>query len=138
MPATKQPPIILLVEDDPDDAELSAEFLRSAGCRVILCKSGESALRKIEQKTPCDAILSDLRMPGMGGQGLLKALNAKQLKFLTVILSSSSYYKDIDLAYASGASLFLVKPNDVEDWRKVLFMLTALYFHPCTKHPTPY
>jgi len=138
MPIAKQQPIILLVEDNLDDAELSAGFLRAAGCRVIVCKSGEAALRKIDQKIPCDAILSDLRMPGIGGHGLLRALQSKGIKFLTVILSSSSYYKDIDLAYESGASLFVVKPDDIEDWRKVLYTLTALYFHPCIKRPTPY
>lgn len=137
MPTAKPNPVILLVEDDPDDAALSTEFLSGAGCRVILCASGESALREIERKTPCDAIVADLRMPGIGGHGLLEALKARHLRFLTVVLSSSSYYKDIDRAYESGASLYIEKPVNVDDWRKTLIALTNLYFSPWIKRPTP-
>lgn len=131
-------PIILLVEDDPDDAELSTRFLQGAGCRVIRCDSGESALREIDRKTPCDAIVADLRMPGIGGHGLLEALKVRKLKFLTVILSTSSYRKDIDQAYESGASLYIEKPLDIDDWRTTLKTLTALYFSPWTHKPTRY
>jgi CheY-like chemotaxis protein len=131
-------PVVLLVEDDPDDAALSSDSLRAAGCRVILCNSGEAALREIDRKTPCDAIIADLRMPGMGGHELLKALKARKLQFLTVILSSSSYHRDIDRAYQSGANLYIEKPRDLDDWRKTLATLANLYFLPWIKKPTAY
>ena len=136
--AAKSRPVILLVEDNPDDAALSTDFLRRAGCRVIHCNSGESALREIDRKIPCDAIVADLRMPGIGGHGLLESLKARNLQFLTVVLSSSSYHKDIDRAYQSGASLYIEKPMDIEDWRNTLIALTNLYFSPWIKRPTAY
>lgn len=135
---SKVTPVVLLVEDDPDDAALSAEFLRSAGCRVITCNSGESALREIDRKTPCDAIVADLRMPGIGGHGLLEALQSRPCRFLTIVLSSSTYFKDVDRAYEAGASLYIVKPMDINDWRTALSAFTTLYFAPWIKRPTPY
>jgi len=79
---------VLVVDDEPEVAELLAEILRSAGLETTVTHSGSEALQWLEQHT-CDLILSDIRMPEMDGPALCRALEerhpelAKRMAFIT-------------------------------------------------------
>ncbi len=68
-----EPHSILIVDDEPDIAEMLGELLTSAGHRVDLVGSGNEALQRLAQQS-YDVILSDLKMPDLDGPGLYRRL----------------------------------------------------------------
>lgn len=67
--------LVLVIDDDPDSRVLMAQYLEDIGCRVIAATNGEQGLRMANNFTP-DAILLDLRMPGIDGWEVLRRLRA--------------------------------------------------------------
>ena len=67
---------ILVVEDEAALRRSLERYLRRRGHEVICAADGSEALRLLDSGGEFDAILSDLRMPGMGGEGLLSRLRA--------------------------------------------------------------
>lgn len=63
----------LIVEDEPEVADLLVEILQSAGIQATWVSGGIEAINWLESHT-CDLILSDIRMPDMDGPGLWRAL----------------------------------------------------------------
>jgi len=66
-------PRILLVDDEPRVRESIAMLLNKVGCDVTPAADAEEALSKIERALP-DVLVTDLKMPGMSGYGLLAAM----------------------------------------------------------------
>lgn len=64
---------VLVVDDEPDVAELVAEILKKEGFAVDLAASGADALRQLEDHS-YDVVLSDLNMPGVDGRGLYEGM----------------------------------------------------------------
>jgi CheY-like chemotaxis protein len=62
---------VLVVDDEPLVRDLLAELLRDAGCRVTAADSGEAALAVLRETEP-DVVVSDVRMPGLGGAELYR------------------------------------------------------------------
>ena len=79
---------ILIVDDEPEIAELLSDILISSGYQTVLAHSGEHALEQLEKQSFA-LILSDIRMPELDGPGLYQALverfpdMAKRLVFVT-------------------------------------------------------
>jgi two-component system response regulator len=118
---------ILLVEDNPHDAELTIRALknRSLANRVITVEDGAEALdlifcrgkyedRQISQ-TP-KVVLLDLKLPKVGGLDVLRAIKSddRTRSVPVVIVTSSREDPDIQTAYALGANSYVVKPVDFE------------------------
>jgi len=79
---------VLVVDDEPEVAELLAEILQSAGLEATLMHSGQDALQWLESHH-CDLVLSDIRMPDMDGPALWRTLRerhpdlARRMAFIT-------------------------------------------------------
>lgn len=79
---------VLIVDDEPEVAELLAEILQSAGLETSWVSSGKEALQWLEQRH-CDLIISDIRMPDMDGPALWRTLKsskpglARRMAFIT-------------------------------------------------------
>lgn len=67
--------LVLVIDDDPDSRMLMAQYLEDIGCRVIAATNGEQGLRMANSFAP-DAIILDLRMPGIDGWEVLRRLQA--------------------------------------------------------------
>jgi len=67
--------LVLVIDDDPDSRVLMAQYLEDIGCRVIAATNGEQGLRMANGFSP-DAIILDLRMPGIDGWEVLRRLQA--------------------------------------------------------------
>ena len=113
---------ILLVEDNPFDAELTMRALQKVNLanNVIHAKDGEEALRIIfgETNNHKDAliyprlILLDLKMPKVDGMEVLTQLKSNESTKLIpiVIMTSSKEEQDIIKSYDLGVNSFIVKP----------------------------
>jgi CheY-like chemotaxis protein len=64
---------ILVVEDQPDVAELLIDSLALDGHHVEAARNGDEALRQLKRST-YDLLISDIQMPGLDGPGLFRAL----------------------------------------------------------------
>jgi len=100
---------VLVVDDEENIRVVLRALLRKNGYEVEVADSGESALALVDTFGP-DVILTDVRMPKMGGLDLLATLRAKQ-NMATVIVMSA--YGNVDLALEAmkaGAYDYVGKP----------------------------
>ncbi len=100
---------ILVVDDEASILELLGEYLRARGHRVHTAPDGERALEILAESTP-DVVLSDMKMPGMGGLELLARIQERPVPIATILMTG---YGTIDSAIRSmkdGAHDYLLKP----------------------------
>jgi response regulator RpfG family c-di-GMP phosphodiesterase len=91
---TAAPSRVLLVDDEPNVLSALRRSLRGRGFEIVTANSGDEALALL-QRQPVDAIVSDMRMPGMSGAELLKASLALAPDAVRVLLTG---YADIGSA----------------------------------------
>jgi two-component system, response regulator len=124
---------ILLVEDNPADAELVIRALRKVNLanHLVHVKDGEEALdflfargqyagRELKQKPR--VILLDIKLPKIDGIEVLREIKAnEETKFIpTVIMTSSKEERDIIISYELGVNSFVVKPVDFTAFAKAV------------------
>lgn len=119
---------ILLVEDNPHDAEMTLAALEEHNLsnEVILVGDGEAALDylyargKFQQRLPGNpvVILLDLKMPKVDGLEVLQTIKADdQLKAIPVVmLTSSREEQDLVRSYALGVNAYVVKPVNFQQF----------------------
>lgn len=112
---SKRPLRVLLVDDNQDGAETLAFLIREAGCEVVVCYDGLSALSAIK-KFDADACVIDINMPKMSGYDLARALRALD-RPLPVLATLTAYddYAHLDRAVDAGFELHFTKPVDAEE-----------------------
>jgi two-component system response regulator len=131
---------ILLVEDNPDDIELTLRALRHNRIAndVIVAHDGEEALDYLfcrgeyEERDRNDmpaVVLLDLSMPKVGGLEVLSQIRSHdRTKLLpVVILTSSKEEQDVVNGYALGANSYIRKPVDFDQFAKAALQL-GLYW----------
>jgi two-component system response regulator AtoC len=100
---------VLVVDDEENIRLVLRTLLKKHGYEVEVADSGEAALTALEAFDP-DVILTDVRMPRMGGLDLLGALKAKQHPATVIVMSA---YGNVDLAIEAmkaGAYDYVSKP----------------------------
>ena len=106
--------LILLVNDLPDQLEVTGFLLEQEGYAVLKALGGHEALELLSQHTP-DLIISDVAMPDMDGIELCRAIRADQRLKETPILLLSAFRKDVPSmveALQSGAVDYIEAPYD--------------------------
>ena len=102
---------ILLVEDEPAVRQLFAQALMRAGYRVHEARNGQEAMKVFDQYgDTIDLLLTDMRMPYMGGAELAKHLRSRSSALKLICVSGYPAGADPDLT-----SDFLAKPFSRED-----------------------
>ena len=129
---------ILLVEDDPGDARLTAEALKKTGYRnqVTLAVDGEKALDCLFQRRSYaaaplpDLVLLDLNLPRVNGHEVLRNIKeSTRLKRIpVVILSSSSSEEDIQRAYDGHANCYVTKPIGLSPYFSAIQSIGDFWF----------
>lgn len=102
-------PKILLVDDDRDFADVSADLIRHAGAEVQTAYDGMAALAATRGFDP-DLIISDLTMPILRGDELLAELRKNGSKKPFILLTGLTEIKHVNNAFQYGAFNYLVKP----------------------------
>ncbi len=100
---------VLLVDDEPAVARTHARLLESAHFAVKVALSGDEALEALSRAS-FDVIVSDIRMPGMDGLSLLRAIRAVDLDVPVIFLTGSPRLETVIEALEYGAFRYLVKP----------------------------
>jgi len=100
---------ILVVDDEANARTALAELLRDEGYRVDTAADGFKALGKIEELSP-DLILTDLRMPGMGGVELLERTRAREDEIIVIVMTAFGAVESAVDAMKKGAADYLTKP----------------------------
>jgi CheY-like chemotaxis protein len=105
------PPLVLVVDDDPDILEAICEILAMEGYRVAQARHGAEALARVAAERP-DLILLDLMMPVMDGVAFAEALRTRHPGGIPTLVISA----DANPERAGGlqARAFLAKPFDLE------------------------
>lgn len=107
---------ILLIEDNPDVRENTAEILELAGYEVDTAENGKIGVSKANEK-PFDLIICDIMMPELDGYGVLHILNknpktsATPFIFLTAKAERADFRKGMNM----GADDYLTKPFEETD-----------------------
>jgi CheY-like chemotaxis protein len=124
---------ILLVEDNPTDAELAIRALKKANLAnsLVWVEDGAQALdfifasgaysdRQIEH--PPKVILLDLRLPKVDGMEVLRRIknDERTSTIPVVVLTSSKEDRDVEECYALGVNSYISKPVEFEQFAKVV------------------
>lgn len=139
---------ILLVEDNPDDVELTLRAFQRSRVRneVIVARDGLEALDYLFStgaytnrtgEMP-EVVLLDLNLPKLHGLEVLKRLRADERTRLlpVVVLTSSSEERDIVRSYHLGANSYVRKPVDFAQFVEAARQL-GLYWLVLNKRPPP-
>jgi len=129
----KAPLEILLVEDNPQEAELTIRALkkRTLANHFVHVHDGQEAIDFIFNRGPYKGkqtyelpkvVLLDLKLPKLDGLEVLRQLRADPSTRLmpVVVLTSSLEDRDVIEAYALGANSYIVKPVDFENFLEVV------------------
>lgn len=109
---------VLIVDDDPNLAQVLGAELTVAGYACDVAESGAAALSRVST-TSFDAVVSDLKMEGMSGLDLLGILNATNPNLPVIMMTASSEDRAADVMQ-SGAFHYLTKPFEVDELKGVI------------------
>ncbi len=140
---------IILVEDDPADAELALHALRNGnlGNKIYVLRDGEEALDFIFCRGPFSGrhrnhtprlILLDLKLPKIDGLEVLRQLKADPhtRPIPVVVLTSSREEQDLVRSYQLGVNSYIQKPVDFQQFRETIKQL-GLYWLVVNQPPPP-
>jgi two-component system response regulator len=131
--------VILLIEDNPDDAELAVRALAMGRVKstVVRARDGVEALDYLfgtgayaaRPGVMPDVVLLDLKLPRVDGLEVLRRLRAdERTKYLpVVILTSSLRERDIESGYALGANSYVCKPVQFSQFVETANQLCAYW-----------
>lgn len=113
------PTRVLLVDDDAAVRTALRRLLEHRGYEVIACSSGHDALEKLAAGG-YDAMLSDVRMPGMSGLRLLRAVREHDLDLPVILVTGNPDLASASEAVEYGAFQYLIKPVETARLNEVL------------------
>ena len=104
------PPLVLIVDDATDNREGYAQYLQFCGFRTAEAATGEEAIEQAQRSNP-DAILLDMRLPGVDGVEVSRRLRAVGFPTVPIIAVSACVFEpDVAAALESGCDAFRAKP----------------------------
>jgi len=136
---TAQPKIILLVEDNPSDVDLTMRALEKAHIanQMVVAEDGQEALDylwgmgRYEGQVPIDPglVLLDLKLPRVPGLEVLRRIRAdsRTRRVPVVILTTSKEEQDVATGYDLGVNSYIRKPVDFQQFAKAIEQL-GLYW----------
>ncbi|HEV8046670.1 MAG TPA: response regulator [Terriglobales bacterium] len=129
---------VLLVDDNPADADLTSEVLASHGrpCRVHAVSSGVEAVEflrrqgKYANEIIPDFVILDLSLPGKDGRAVLAEVKAdpKLCKIPIAVFSTSEAPQDIGCSYQIGANCYVSKPGNLRDFISAVTSIGEFWF----------
>jgi signal transduction histidine kinase len=112
-------PLILVIDDEESMRDSCAQIISKLGCRVETAEDGAIGLEKVRELKP-DAIIVDLKMPGIGGLDVLNEVQVIDPQIVAIVITG---YATVDAAVEAmkrGAYDFLPKPFTPDELRLIL------------------
>jgi CheY-like chemotaxis protein len=112
---------IVVVEDEPDTAEMFAEMVRLLGYVVFKSYGGIRAIDLIAEKKPA-AVILDVMMPDLSGLEVLRFMrrDPRLSNIPVIIVSARSLPSDIRRGLDAGATFYLTKPVSFADLKEAI------------------
>jgi len=110
---------VLVVDDEEEARKICAEVAEEAGLRARSARTTEEALEILEQ-VPVDIVLTDLRVPELGGLDLLRRIREHFPQIAVLVLTQYGTIESAVEATRLGAADFVTKPFHVSDLRSKL------------------
>jgi DNA-binding response OmpR family regulator len=112
---------VLIIEDEPDAAEMFAEMMRVNGFRVVKMFSSAPAIPMLNQEKP-DVVILDVMMPDISGLEVLRYIRREPELSSTpvIVVSAKSMPSDIKTGLEAGADLYLTKPVGFLDLKQAV------------------
>jgi EAL domain-containing protein (putative c-di-GMP-specific phosphodiesterase class I) len=117
---------LLVVDDEPDVLHSIKRFLTHVGYEVETVASGEQAIEQVHQ-TSFDVIISDLRMPGMNGLQLMRAIREHDLDVPVILITGHPDLCSAMEAIEFGAFRYITKPYDTYELDQMV--TSAMKYH---------
>lgn len=105
---------VWILDDDRSIRWVLEKSLSKAGLNTLTFESGDELLHRLAQETP-DAIISDIRMPGISGLDLLSTIQESHPQLPVIIMTAHSDLDSAVSSYSRGAFEYLPKPFDIEE-----------------------
>lgn len=118
MVRSASPPVVLVVDDEPEVRHLFSDVLESAGFECAEAPTAEQAWRLLEQGLLPAGILLDLRMPGIGGLAFLQQLRADARYAalpVSIVTGESIIDRSTRLAVDALDAVIAFKPVEIDD-----------------------
>ncbi len=102
---------VMIIEDEPDAAEMFAEMMRVSGFRVLKLLNSAPAMAALSNNRP-DVVILDVMMPDVSGLEVLRFMRTDPVleDIPVIVVSAKSMPGDIKIGLDAGASLYLTKP----------------------------
>lgn len=112
---------VMIIEDEPDAAEMFAEMMRVNGFRVLKMFASTPAIPLLLQEKP-DLVILDVMMPDISGLEVLRYMRREpELTSIPVIVvSAKSMPSDVKVGIDAGASIYLNKPVGFLDLKQAV------------------
>jgi DNA-binding NtrC family response regulator len=109
-----EPLRVLIVDDEADLVRALKERLSLRGFDAEGVTTGAEALASLEER-PCDVVLLDVKMPGLGGLEVIRRIKADWPKVEVVLLTGHGSVRSVEEGMAAGAFDYLMKPVKIDD-----------------------
>ena len=106
-------PLIMVVDDDQDLAEMLGIVLTSEGYEVNLVSRGDEVIQAFESQAP-DLVLLDIMLPGIDGVKVCKLIREKSMVPI-VMLTAKGETQDVVAGLEAGADDYMVKPFNAQE-----------------------
>ena len=105
---------VWILDDDRSIRWVLEKSLSKTGMRTECFENGDELLHRLAQESP-DAIISDIRMPGISGLDLLSTIQEKHPDLPVIIMTAHSDLESAVSSYSRGAFEYLPKPFDIDE-----------------------
>lgn len=113
---------VVIVEDDPETAEMFIEMMHLAGYQVYNSYAGAPAIALIANKKP-DAVILDIMMPDLSGLEVMRYMqrDPSLAEIPVVVVSAKTLPNDIQAGMKAGAVSYLTKPVTFTDLKQAIY-----------------
>jgi CheY-like chemotaxis protein len=108
-----QPPLVLIVEDDPSLRDMLSDVLDGSGYRTVTANDGAAGLDTLRRAAP-DLVLLDVAMPIMDGLTFLRRRSEEACRPTVPVVVMSAHQRESEVRML-GAQQFIAKPFELDD-----------------------
>jgi DNA-binding response OmpR family regulator len=112
-------PRLLVVDDEPNIAELLRIWFEPVGWDVVTASSGPEGVARVAEHTP-EAVVLDMMLPGYGGLEVLRRIRLLHPRVAVVLSTARDSDEDRAAGLAAGADAYLVKPYSLVELERRL------------------